>query len=670
MTRPPAYRLALAAVLSALTCLASVALMGTSAWLIARAAQHPDASTLTLAAVAVRSLALARSLLRYGERLVGHDVVLRLVADLRVQAFDAVRRSPEREQTESGVSVLVSDVDALQDLWLRALIPCASALLVAAASVTVVWQWLPTGGAILLLAQLAALLAVPLVAWSAARGDGQLAHWRGEQQAAAVDLLHGADELLVHGGTGAALRRSELAGEHVSRLERAAAVRSSVLAALVTAAQAGATVAIGVVGAGAVARHALEPVLLAVVVLVTLASFEPVAAAADGAGALRRSVGALGRVRALLARADDEAVAAEARSEAMAGAGGLLLLDGASFRYPDRERPAVSLPGVRLSLEPRRAVAVVGGCGAGKSTLLRLLAGDLAPATGAVMAGGVPLARATTEGRAAVVALAAQDAHVFDATVADNLRVARPDASDAELAAVLDRVGLGPWLAGAQDGLATPLGHRGVRLSGGQRRRLSVARALLSSAPVLLLDEPTEGLEPDAADALLRSVLEAAADRAVVVVTHRVVALDACDEVLVLDGGELAARGTADELRAQEGLFRDAWRLQSARSEGQLTATRTDVVGPGDLRPCRATTPLLTLEGDRGGAMKASPGDRIIIRSVHVGEPDRDAEVLEVRGADGSPPFLVRWSDTGHEGLLYPGPETVVHHHERADLPS
>jgi thiol reductant ABC exporter CydC subunit len=555
--RLPVARLLLAALLSAATCLSAVALMGVSAWLIARAAQRPDASTLTLAAVGVRSLALARALLRYGERLVGHDAVLRVVARLRVSLFDALRRTPDRDDAATDVSVLVSDVDAVQDLWLRVVIPYGTALLVGAAVVVGLWQALPAVAVLVLVAHLSVLLAVPVVAWFGAPGEERLAHWRGEQHAAVVDLLHGAAELLVFGGTTRALLRSEAAGAEIRLLERAAARRTAVLTTLLLAVQATATLGAGLLCAGAVDRGELDPVTLVVVVLVVLASFEPLVAVVDGAGLLRRITGALRRVRGVLAGAALHPPAAPSR-------GGQLVLDRVVHRYPGRDASALRLQGLVLPLQPGISLGVVGGSGAGKSTLLRALAGELRPTRGQVRVGESVLADLTSEDRARCVALASQDAHVFDSSLADNLRVARPDATDVELREVIDVVGLGDWVAGLADGLDTELGHRGTRMSGGQRKRLCVARALLSPAPVLLLDEPTEGLEPDAADALLRSVLGAARRRAVVVVTHRVVALHAVEEVLVLERGVVVARGSASALLESAGLFRDAWQLQRA----------------------------------------------------------------------------------------------------------
>jgi ABC-type transport system involved in cytochrome bd biosynthesis fused ATPase/permease subunit len=280
----------------------------------------------------------------------------------------------------------------------------------------------------------------------------------------------------------------------------------------------------------------------------------------DAAGVGRAGLAALRRVQALLAGAAAEPVEQVVPDSTP-------VVDGLRFTFPGSSRPALRVPAFRAALVPGSSLAVVGGSGAGKSTLLRLLAGELVPESGEVRLGPTSLAGLSPEQRSRVVSLATQDAHVFDAGLGDNLRIGRPDASDDELLEALEVVGLRAWAVGLEEGLRTPLGHRGVRLSGGQRKRLCVARAWLSAAPVLLLDEPTEGLHPDEADALVRALLAASRDRALVLVTHRVVALDGVDDVLVLQSGRAAQHGPPAALRRVPGLFAEAWALQSEPAE-------------------------------------------------------------------------------------------------------
>jgi ABC-type multidrug transport system fused ATPase/permease subunit len=187
--------------------------------------------------------------------------------------------------------------------------------------------------------------------------------------------------------------------------------------------------------------------------------------------------------------------------------------------------------------------------------LVRFLPADAGEAT----LDGLPMERLAADDVRRVVGLVEQSPHLFDTTLAENLRVGRRSATDADLEAVLGRVGLGPWLAGLPHGLATAVGRRGGRLSGGQRQRVAVARALLADFPILVLDEPGEHLEPPAADALTADLLTLTAGRSTLFITHRLTGLEQVDEIVVLDAGQVAERGTHDELLVAGGRYADLW---------------------------------------------------------------------------------------------------------------
>jgi ABC-type multidrug transport system fused ATPase/permease subunit len=218
-----------------------------------------------------------------------------------------------------------------------------------------------------------------------------------------------------------------------------------------------------------------------------------------------------------------------------------------------------ALHGVDLDLSPGRTVAVVGPSGAGKSTLLAVLVRFLDIASGSATLNSVPLADLSGEAVRRVVGLCEQGAHVFDTTLAENLRVARPGASPQDLLAVLDRVALLDWVRELPLGVDTPVGERGHRLSGGQRQRLVVARTLLAEFPVLLLDEPTEHLDPAAGDALMAELRQIGEDRSLLVVTHRLTGLQDMDEILVMDTGRVVERGRHEELVDRGGWYARQW---------------------------------------------------------------------------------------------------------------
>jgi thiol reductant ABC exporter CydC subunit len=535
-------RLVLAALLGAVTYLSAVGLLGLAAWLISRAAEHPEASALTVAAVGVRTLGITRGLARYVERIVGHDAALRTVADLRVTVFEAlVRREGAAPRNGEVLSGVVADVDAVQDLWLRCVLPLAAAGLVATVSVAAVAWWLPAAGAVLLAGLLGAVVLVPLLAAAASRHEAERADARAAYQVQVLDVVRGCADLQVHGALPAALADAGTAAATLAGADRRSARGGALVSGVAGLLQGLTVLAVALVSLPAVQDGRLARVGLAVVVLVALAAFEPVQPLVDTGTLLRRTVGASRRLDALL-----DVPAALPTQPMPADAEPVLDAHGLDLRYPGATRPA--LDGVDLDLRPGRRVVLLGPSGAGKSTLLRVLSGQLATDAGQVLLAGVPVTEVAGVDLARYVAVAEQDAHLFHTSLRENVLIARPLATDEEVVAAATEAGLAEWVAGLPDGWETTVGERGDQLSGGERRRLAVARALLSPAPLLLLDEPTEGLDPEAADALVRRLLAPRPDRGVLLVTHRLSALEQADEVLVLERGAVVRRCTPAEL--------------------------------------------------------------------------------------------------------------------------
>jgi ABC-type multidrug transport system fused ATPase/permease subunit len=225
--------------------------------------------------------------------------------------------------------------------------------------------------------------------------------------------------------------------------------------------------------------------------------------------------------------------------------------------YPGAGRAA--LRGVDLELTPGRRVALVGPSGAGKSTLADLLVRFLPTDAGEITLDGVPLERLAADDVRRVVGLVEQRPHLFDTTLAENLRIGRRAATNEDLATALTRVGLGPWLGGLPQWLRTAVGPMGARLSGGQRQRVAVARALLADFPILLLDEPGEHLEPAAADSLTADLLDLTEGRSTLLITHRLTGLEQVDEIIVLDEGRVVERGTHRDLVTSGGRYATLW---------------------------------------------------------------------------------------------------------------
>lgn len=534
--RPARGRLWLAAALGALAAAAGVGLLATSAWLIARAAERPGAAALGVAIAGVQCFALARAFGRYGERLAGHDAAFRALGALRVALFArlvplAPTGLPAFRDGDL-LARLVRDTEALQVLLLRVLVPCAVALLAGTATVVVLCLLVPVAGALTLVAL---LLAACIVPWRARPADARL---HGELSAAAVDLVHGGPELLVNGALDDRLA-------HAQALDARLVHGTATTARRTGLARGGITLAVGLAlcgalaaGVDAVVAGRLEPVLLAVVALVPLAALELVIGLPDAA---RELAGARASARRVLEPFDAPAPVREPDDPLPLPDGRALRVRGLRVRYaPDKPW---ALDGIDLDLAPGRRVAVVGRSGAGKSTLAAVLLRFLEPAAGTVTLGGVSIAALDGAVYRTVVGLVAQDAHVFDTTVRENLRLARRDATDDELVGALGRVRL-------TIDLDTACGPAGECLSGGQRRRITLARAELAGFALVVLDEPTEHLDPETADAVLADAL-ADPRRGVLLITHRLEGLEAMDEVILLDAGRVVARGPYAEIRSR-----------------------------------------------------------------------------------------------------------------------
>lgn len=577
-------RFGLALLLGTLALGSAVGLMAVSGWLISRASQQPPVLYLMVAVTATRAFGIGRAVFRYAERLVSHDAVLRVLAELRVAVYRRLERLAPvgLKDTRRGdlLSRLVADVDALQDYFLRWLLPVGAALAVGMASVGFTGWLLPEAGAVLAAGLLAAGVVAPLVSGAVARhAERRLAPARGALSAQVVDLLTGTAELTVAGALPRRLDEVRRADGNLTRIARRAAAATGVGAGL-SALACGLTVAAAaLVGVRAVADGRLDGVWLAVVVLMPLAAFEAVAGLPPAVQHRQRVRRAARRVCHVADEADGApeqgpAGPAPAATETPQGAYPLVL-SGISARYPGRSEPALN--GFDLELRPGRRIAVVGPSGSGKTTLAHVLLRFLDPRTGAYTLAGRDTAAMDPDAVRRLVGLCAQDAHIFDSSLRENLRLARTDASDGELREALAAARLLEWVDGLPDGLDTLVGESGARLSGGQRQRLALARALLADFPVLVLDEPAEHLDLPTADALTADLLSATRGRTTVLITHRLAGLEAVDEVVVLDRGRAVQRGPYAQLAAEEGAFRRM--LEREAGEGRALAAAAPPVG-------------------------------------------------------------------------------------------
>ena len=523
----PRPRLALATLLGALAAASGVALTATAGWLIVRAAEQPPVLMLILAIVGVRTFGIARPVLRYAERLVGHAAALRMLAEERARVYDdLVPLVPGRLGPHRGdlLARVVDDVDAVLDEQLRVRLPVlTSALVVAGATVFTALvspvAVLPVLGSALV----GGAAALGLSWWTARRAEAAFVRERGALSALVGSVLDGAPDLVAWQAAG---RAADAVRAVAVRLARAAgrAAGGAALGRAVATLAAG----VGVVAVLHVAAGTTSGPMLALLGLLPLALLDVLLPLADAGQLAVRTRAARERLAAL---ACTEPAVTDPAEPVAAGPGRDLAVERVHAGWGEE----AVLRDVDLGLPAGSRVAVVGPSGSGKSTLVALLLRFLDPQRGSVALDGRRLDRLALSDVRARIGLVDDDPHVFASTLRENLRLARPGADDAELLAALDRARLTPWVAQLPEGLDTFLGDGHADVSGGERARIGVARALLGDRRVLVLDEPTAHLDSGTAEALAADVLGTSADgRSVVWVTHGRAGLDRVDRVLRL----------------------------------------------------------------------------------------------------------------------------------------
>jgi ATP-binding cassette subfamily C protein CydC len=566
---PFRWQIALAILLGSVTIASNIALLGMAAYLIAAAAITPLLVLLTLPIYIVQFMGVARATARYAERLRSHDVTFRLLARLRIWAYERLEPLlPAQLLAYRSGDVLtrfVSDIDELQNVYLGLVFPIVVALVIAASTFWLFTIFSPVLAWVAVVFLAVTGVGVPWLAELLARGLGQqqLAV-RAELNTQIVDGIQGVQDLLAYGRTDDQSQKIVELDRFLERIQRRMAFITALQQALNDLLMNLALWTLLILAITLVSAKAIDAVYLGFLALVILASFEAVQPLAQAFQFLGHSKAAAARVFAL---AETKPSVVESASPLPAplkkqATGCLLEFDHVHFSYDAAEDEVVD--DVTFCLRAGSRIAVVGPSGSGKSTLVRLALRFWDPAHGVIRLDGQDIRQFSLNDLRATMGVVAQDTYLFNDTLRNNLLLARPEASDTELEQVIERAQLGDFVRQLPSGLDTWIGEQGLRLSGGERQRLAIARVLLKDAPLLILDEATANLDPMTERALLDALDDLMRGRTTLIITHRLVAMEHMDEIIVLDQGCIKERGTHEQLLATTGLYQQMFSMQNS----------------------------------------------------------------------------------------------------------
>lgn len=553
---PHKWRVVLAILLGVATVASNVGLLAVAAYVISAAAIVPYLSLLAIPVYLVRFFSVSRAASRYAERLVSHDVTFELLANLRTWFYGRLEPlAPARLlRYRSGdlLSRIVKDVEELENVYLRIVSPSVVALVVSLLAFLTLYVFDPVIAFVAFGFLVATGVGVPLLVRVLSRGSGRRQlELRAELNARIVDDVQGVQDILAFGREGGEMREISALHRKLDRVQGRMAFVTGLQNSLSDLMMNLALVAILVLAVPLVAAGEIDGVYLAFLALVTLGSFEAIAPLGTAFQFLGRSISAGERLFEIV---DAKSRVEDPPQPLLPPADDTLEFDRVSFRY-EEDGPLV-LEDVTFALRPGGRVAVVGPSGSGKSTLVNLALRFWDSEDGEIRLGSRDIRGYAQEDLRARMGVVSQNTHIFNDTLRANLLLGDPEADEASLEEAITRAQLARLVQRLPEGLDSYVGEQGSRLSGGERQRLAVARALLKGAPLLILDEATANLDTVTERELMAAVRDLMRGRTTLVITHRLVALEEMDEILVLDEGRVVERGTHEELARADGLYR------------------------------------------------------------------------------------------------------------------
>jgi len=562
------WRFMAAAIAGLLAVACAAALVFTSGYLISRSALRPENVLMVyVPIVLVRTFGFGKAVVQYLERLISHDAVLRILSRLRVRLYRIIEpqalRLRSRHRAGDLLGMLAEDIEQLQHVYLRLILPAAAVVLLYGAGIVILGRM--DGRFALWMAMYCGFLFITLPVFALLVSRGTRMQSKARRNLAYRELtdgVFGMSDWILSGRTGRFLsafkqRQAQMAAadRNVRRMEW----RTGWLAQCLTC---GAVIMLTLWAAAQSAKGAMSPEWIAAFALVGFPLMDALVKAGESVMRTTDYRESVQRLKEIEHAAGDTAPARpgsmKGADEAGRDASGLRLVN-VSFRYPGTD--GWQLHGIDLHVPAGSQVALTGRSGAGKTTLLSLIQGELAPDRGSITIGGVSVQQIQNNESPRPFAVLNQQPYVFDTTIANNIRLGRPDATDDEVREAAELAGLGKLIAALPDGLGTRVREAGVRFSGGERQRIALARVLLQNRPIVLLDEPTVGLDPVTERDLLDTLFTALRGKTLLWITHHLAGMERMDRIVFLDRGRIAMQGTHEQLLRDHERYRKLYAL-------------------------------------------------------------------------------------------------------------